>query len=100
MSALELDELTEHILIVCDGIPTGQVASYGDIAAVVGTSPRRVGNIMATHGQLTCWWRVVRSDGTSSVADRAQVKWSAEGTPHEGTRVRIAECRATLKPAD
>lgn len=100
MSALELDDLTERILLACDGIPAGQVASYGDIAVVVGTSPRHVGNIMATHGQLTSWWRVVRSDGTSSVAARAQVKWLEEGTPHEGTQVRIAECRATLKPVD
>lgn len=38
MSALELDDLTERILVVCDGIPAGQVASYGDIAAVVGTA--------------------------------------------------------------
>ena len=94
---IELDDLTERVLALCDSIPQGQVASYGDIGAACGTTPRVVGRIMATHGQLTCWWRVVRSDGTSAVADRAVAHWDAENIPHLGLRVTIRECRAQLK---
>ena len=30
---IELDDLTERVLALCDSIPQGQVASYGDVGA-------------------------------------------------------------------
>ncbi|WP_368502298.1 MGMT family protein [Corynebacterium sp.] len=88
-----IDDLTDAILSCCDRIPPGMVAAYGDIAAQVGCNPRHVGRIMRTHGHLTCWWRVVRADGTSAVADRAQPLWEAEGIISTAGRVDMASCR-------
>lgn len=92
-----LDDLTDHVLTLCDSIPVGQVVAYGDIGEVVGASPRQIGRIMRTHGHLTCWWRVVRADGTSAVADRAVTYWQEEDIPHTGLRVDMAACRFELE---
>ncbi|AGT04159.1 putative methylated-DNA-protein-cysteine methyltransferase [Corynebacterium glutamicum MB001] len=78
MEELEFDELTSMVLDCADLIPQGKVATYGDIAKIVGTGPRQVGRIMATAGQFTSWWRVVRSDGGSQVAGTARSKWAEE----------------------
>lgn len=93
---LEFDELTSMVLECADLIPAGKVATYGDIAAIVGTGPRQVGKIMATTGQFTCWWRVVRSDGGSQVAARAQEQWAAEHiefSQHSLPKVRMKQHR-------
>lgn len=92
MGDLELDELSSRVLDLVDRIPPGRVATYGDIAGVLGTGPRQIGRVMATHGHLSCWWRVVRADGGSQVALRARSHWEAEGTAHDDAtppRVRI-----------
>lgn len=83
---LQLNELSSRVLDQVDLIPPGQVATYGDIAARVGTGPRQVGRIMATLGHLVPWWRVVRADGTLTVAARARPHWEAEAIPHRPTR--------------
>lgn len=74
-------------------MPAAKVASYGDIAALAGTGPRQVGQIMARFGHLTCWWRVVRADGTSAVVTQAAAHWDGEGTPHRRGRVDMAASR-------
>lgn len=87
---LELDDLTSGVLDCVDLIPSGRVATYGDIATLVGTGPRQVGRIMAVHGHLVAWWRVVRADGGSQVAERARLHWDEEGiTSTHGTRVKV-----------
>nr|WP_042622402.1 MGMT family protein [Corynebacterium marinum] len=90
---MELDDVTDRVLGTVDLIPAGRVASYGDIAALAATGPRQVGRIMSRHGHLTCWWRVVRADGTSAVADRAAAHWDAEGIWHREGRVDMRACR-------
>lgn len=87
---LTLDELTSMVLDCADLIPRGRVATYGDIAAMVGTGPRQVGRIMATHGNLTTWWRVVRADGGSQVAQRARSRWEEEEIAYtQGHRLKV-----------
>ncbi|QGU03494.1 NADP-dependent alcohol dehydrogenase C 2 [Corynebacterium comes] len=81
-----------------DRVPAGRVASYGDIAVLAGTGPRQVGRIMAGYGHLTCWWRVVRADGTSAVADRAAAYWDEEGIPYRDGRVSMRTCRWSNYP--
>lgn len=93
MAALELDDLTSRVLDQVDTVPPGKVASYGDIAARCGTVPRQVGRIMATHGHLVAWWRILRADGTSAVADRARPHWDAEGISHYDGRVEMQNHR-------
>lgn len=91
--AMDLSNLEDRVLNLCESIPSGMVTSYGDIAAVAGCGPRQVGRIIASRGFLAPWWRVVRADGSSAVADRALELWDKEGIPHDGTRVKISECR-------
>lgn len=93
MSELELDDLTSRVLDLVDTVPPGRVASYGDIAARCGTGPRQVGRIMATHGHLVAWWRILRADGTSAVADQARAHWESEGIAHRDGRVRMRNHR-------
>ena len=94
MTAPNKDEdLVEAVLSLCDEIPAGHVVSYGDIAAIAGCGPRQVGKIMSSHGTFTCWWRVVRADGSSAVAEQAVAYWDGEGITHRHSRVDMKRCR-------
>lgn len=59
-----MKEAADSILLAAAAIPPGTVASYGDLGRVVGCGPRLVARVLATAGGNTCWWRVVRADGT------------------------------------
>ena len=48
-------------------VPAGHVATYGQIAAVVGTNPRIVGFAMAGCPDDVPWHRIVNSRGEVSV---------------------------------
>lgn len=73
--------MIEQVLDFVDRIPAGQVATYGEIGHAVGCSARQVGRIMRDHGHQTNWWRVVRADGTSTVAEKARPHWITDGLP-------------------
>jgi alkylated DNA nucleotide flippase Atl1 len=90
--------LTEHILRAVEQIPRGRVATYGDIARVVGCGPRQVGLVMSRAGGSVCWWRVVSASGDLSVADKALAHWAEEGIEAKpsGRGCRVAEHRADL----
>ena len=63
MIAVDAD-YAELVLSVVERIPPGRVATYGDIAEIVGRGgPRQVGQVMALQGGGVPWWRVVRADG-------------------------------------
>lgn len=105
-SPLALDDVTDAVLAVVDKIPAGRVASYGAVGAAAGTTARRAGRAMRTHGHLTAWWRVVRADGTSPVGERARVHWDEESIPYtvtrtrEGARYRVDMRSAGLRPGE
>ncbi|ALC04663.1 hypothetical protein CDES_00915 [Corynebacterium deserti GIMN1.010] len=86
---LEFDDLTSLVLDLVDQIPAGTVTTYGDIGKVVSTGPRQIGRIMATSGQFTAWWRVVRADGGSQVASTARTHWDAEGIAYSGETPKV-----------
>lgn len=94
------DFLAERVLLAVEQIPSGRVAAYGDIARLVGTSPRRVGSIMASHGAQVTWWRVVGASGDpgGNLIGRARPHWAAEGiaVKPNGLGCRIAGYRADL----
>jgi alkylated DNA nucleotide flippase Atl1 len=74
----------DDVLEVVDSIPPGQVLSYGDIAALLGTrAARAVGTIMRKYGHDHPWWRVVRSGGLPPVGHETHARehYEAEGTP-------------------
>lgn len=72
------------VLLVVDGIPSGRVMTYGDVAAELGSrGARAVGRVMATEGSGVPWWRVVRADGRPPAGHEAEAlaHYRAEGTP-------------------
>ena len=77
------EEYVERVLTCVEQIPRGRVTTYGAIADVVGSGPRRVGNVMARHGGPVPWWRVVRADGSlpPSHEGEARQRYLEEGTP-------------------
>ena len=90
---------TELVLSVVEQIPPGQVATYGDIAELVGRGgPRQVGNVMAQFGGGVPWWRVVRADGrpARSLAEHGLRLLKADKTPIKGDRVDMARARFRL----
>lgn len=85
------EELVERVLNVVDAIPRGEVLAYGEIGELVGCGPRAVGRIMRLHASTTNWWRVVRADGSSAVAEQALPHWRADGLPVRGERVDLQQ---------
>ena len=55
----------DDVLAAVEALPAGTVVSYSDVAQLVGTSPRRVGTIIACEGQEVDWWRVTTVRGLS-----------------------------------
>jgi alkylated DNA nucleotide flippase Atl1 len=91
-----LPEYAELVLEVVDTIPAGRVLSYGDVAELVGRGgARQVGQVMATYGSLTSWWRVLYADGTPPPGheDRALRLLREEGVPVRGGRVEMRRAR-------
>jgi methylated-DNA-protein-cysteine methyltransferase related protein len=70
--------LYEQIYAVARLIPAGQVATYGQIAAIVGQcSPRMVGYAMAAvpPGSDVPWHRVINSRGRISLSQEGDGYW-------------------------
>lgn len=101
-SANETGGFVDAVLAVVADIPPGQVATYGDVAALLGSrGARAVGQVMARYGSDVAWWRVIRAGGRppTGYADRARAHYEAEGTPllpaatDDGYRIDLAACR-------
>ncbi len=96
-----MDEaLVEQVLRAVELVPAGRVATYGDIASVIGIGPRHVGNVLARWGHAVPWWRVTNSKGElpPSLLEQARARWATEGIPTKPTdgSCRLADCRADL----
>ncbi|HWI00055.1 MAG TPA: MGMT family protein [Propionibacteriaceae bacterium] len=86
----------EQVLSAVEHIPRGQVASYGDIAELVGVGgPRLVGRVMSLHGGGVPWWRVVRADGrpVRGQEEQALKLLRRDGTPLRDGRVDMGAAR-------
>src|SRR5215469_9926536 len=81
-------------------IPSGYVASYGDIGERIGAGPRQVGRAMSQLDDSVPWWRVVYADGTpaSCHGGRATGLLNDEGTPMLGARVNMKRARQRWVP--
>ncbi len=94
------EALVEQILRAVELVPPGRVATYGDIASVVGIGARHVGNVLARWGHGVPWWRVTNSRGElpPTLMQQARPHWDAEGVPVSpgSGGCRIAECRVNL----
>lgn len=87
------------MLDAVEAIPPGRVASYSDLAGLVGRGgPRQVGQVMARHGAAVPWWRVVHADGSliAGLEARARAELEREGTPMRGDRIDMRRARFFL----
>jgi alkylated DNA nucleotide flippase Atl1 len=90
------EELHERIRDLVKAIPSGRVASYGDIAALASApTPRLVGRILSEDGHDLPWHRVLRANGTPApgLARRQLELLRAEGVLADGERVSMREYR-------
>lgn len=90
------DAYVEAVLSAVEAIPPGQVATYGDIAALLERGgPRQVGQVMSLFGSAVSWWRVVRADGRPARGheSRALGQLRCEGAPVQGDRVDLRRAR-------
>jgi alkylated DNA nucleotide flippase Atl1 len=77
-------DFVESVIRVIEAIPPGEVLTYGDVAAVVGSrAARAVGRVLARYGHALPWWRVVRADGTflRGFETAALAEYERERTP-------------------
>lgn len=92
--------MVELVLRAVELIPRGRVASYGDLAELVGIGPRQVGSIMSRYGSGVTWWRVTSSYGDlpGHLRDEARAHWADEGIAWKpnGLGCRIREHRVDL----
>ena len=89
-----MDEHThEKIRSAIAKVPSGKVASYGDIAALAeAPSPRIVGWVLREDGDDLPWHRIVRTDGT--VAKPQQLTMlRAEGLEIPGKKIDMRRYR-------
>ena len=96
------EDYAELVLSLVEQIPPGQVATYGDIAEMVGRGgPRQVGHVMAQFGGGVPWWRVVRADGRPArgLEEVGLRLLRVDNTPIKGDRVDIARARFTIDRA-
>ncbi len=91
------DWLVEQVLVAVELIPAGQVATYGDVAGLVGIGPRQAGTILRHHGAAVPWWRVTNHVGDlpAPLLARARDHWTAEGivVKANGRGCAITSCR-------
>jgi alkylated DNA nucleotide flippase Atl1 len=90
------DEDVELVRALVMTIPSGRVATYGDIASAAGlSSPRVVGWIMKTDSADLPWHRVIRSDGRPAphLATRQLELLRAEGVLSVDGRIPLREVR-------
>ncbi|WEO76672.1 MGMT family protein [Cryobacterium sp. SO2] len=98
------------VLEIVESIPAGQVMTYGDVAATLGSRAARVvGQTMAQFGADAPWWRVIRAGGLPPTGHeaRALAHYRAEQTPllpgagpdtEPDTAYRIDLSRARWRP--
>lgn len=88
------DEQVERVRSLVAAIPSGRVATYGEIAAVTGlSSPRIVGWIMRTDSSDLPWHRVITASGRPArhLSTRQLELLRAEGVLAVGGRVVLGD---------
>lgn len=101
MTTPEPSELAEAILAMVERIPPGRVASYGDVAELVGIrSARFVGQVMFRYGGGVPWHRVVMASGAPAPhkADEQLAMLVDEGVWLTADRSRVDMGRSRWQP--
>lgn len=90
------DKQVERVRALVAAIPSGRVATYGDIAAAAGlSSPRIVGWIMRTDSSDLPWHRVITASGRPArhLTTRQLELLRAEGILATDGRIALGEVR-------
>jgi methylated-DNA-protein-cysteine methyltransferase related protein len=90
------DEQVERVRALVASIPTGRVATYGDIATAAGlSSPRIVGWIMRTDSLDLPWHRVITASGRPArhLTSRQLEMLRAEGVLAVDGKIALGEVR-------
>jgi alkylated DNA nucleotide flippase Atl1 len=90
------DAQVENVRALVASIPSGRVATYGDIADAAGLSSARiVGWIMRTDSSDLPWHRVLGASGrpAAHIATKQLERLRAEGVLAVDGRVRLADVR-------
>ena len=90
------DAQIERVRALVAAIPSGRVATYGDIAAAATlSSPRIVAWIMRTDSHDLPWHRVIRASGrpAAHIASRQLELLRAEGVLARDGRVPLTQVR-------
>lgn len=90
------DDQVERVRALVAAIPSGRVATYGDIASVAGlSSPRIVGWIMRTDSSDLPWHRVITASGRPArhLTTRQLELLRAEGVLARDGRIALGEVR-------
>jgi methylated-DNA-protein-cysteine methyltransferase-like protein len=90
------DEQVERVRELVASIPSGKVATYGDIASAADlSSPRIVGWIMRTDSSDLPWHRVIGASGRPAhhLTTRQLELLRAEGVLATDGRVKLREVR-------
>lgn len=97
-----MSDLQQMLFETVGSIPAGSVMSYGDVGAIIGTSGRQVGRMMAQmEGEGVPWWRVCNARGEFPISKRNPMfeseqrqRLEEEGVPFlESGRVDMAHAR-------
>ncbi|MFC0247963.1 MGMT family protein [Citricoccus parietis] len=103
-------ELSEALVLAAQLVPPGLAVSYGGLAGLLGAGgPRQAGRAMSQAPEGTCWWRIVRADGSLPASlsaraaphyaeERTPLKGQAAGPPDAGQLVRVDLARARWSP--
>jgi methylated-DNA-protein-cysteine methyltransferase-like protein len=81
---------TARIIERVRSIPSGSVATYGDIDPA---APRLVGRVLATTHERLPWHRVIRADGSIPMGSRQRDLLLREGVPMRGDHVDVRNAR-------
>ncbi len=90
------DDQVERVRSLVAAIPSGRVATYGDIASVAGlSSPRIVGWIMRTDSSDLPWHRVITASGRPArhLTSKQLELLRAEGVLAVDGRIALEEVR-------
>jgi alkylated DNA nucleotide flippase Atl1 len=90
------EEYVEAVLNAVEQIPPGRVASYGDLAELVGGGgPRLVGGVWSTLGAGVRWWRGSRAAvrPARGLEETALAHLRDEGVVLRGDRVDMRRSR-------
>jgi len=95
------DKQAERVRSLVAAIPSGRVATYGDIADVAGlSSPRIVGWIMRTDSSDLPWHRVITASGRPArhLTTRQLELLRAEGVLAVDGKIALREVRYEFPP--